>query len=450
MRSLREGRRTSIVLLLPILLLSVLARRSLGTTPPPPGLPQTPIEHVVIVNKENRSFDHYFGEFPGVDGATQGQIHTGEMIDLWRAPDSMPNDIGHDSDAFFTGYNGGLMNGFDLVGGAISEDGEYLAYSQMEEDQIPSYWAYARTYAIGDAMFSDFHGASFANNTYMVAGQTGEYEASTGFRSIWDNPVAPRRPGFPRWGCDDPPDSTAQMVSPTGQVSRSYPCFNFPALPNILHDYGVSWRFYSDKDSGGFVHNTLNAIRSVRYDSELWSNVVPFGDFYTDAAAGTLPAVSWVLGQELEHPPTSTCQGENETVSLLNAIMQGPNWDSTAVFVFWDEWGGFYDHVPPPQVDIRGYGARMPLLVISPWTKWGESSDGGYISHTFYSHASYLAHVGTNWSLPPITPRVGSANDMMDIFDFAQAPKPPLIRDERTCAPLTPEARALAESEDPD
>jgi phospholipase C len=130
--------------------------------------------------------------------------------------------------------------------------------------------------------------------------------------------------------------------------------------------------------------------------------------------------------------------------------MQGPNWGTTAVFVFWDEWGGFYDHVPPPQVDILGYGVRMPLLVISPWTRWGESSDGGYISHTFYSHASYLALVGTNWSLPPITPRVGSANDMMDMFDFAQSPKPPIIRGERPCAPLSPQVQAIVEAQDPD
>jgi phospholipase C len=130
--------------------------------------------------------------------------------------------------------------------------------------------------------------------------------------------------------------------------------------------------------------------------------------------------------------------------------MNGPDWSSTALFIVWDEWGGFYDHVPPLQVDDISYGFRVPLLVISPWVKYGESSDGGYISHTFYSHASFIKYVETNWSLPALNPRDAGANDFSDFFDFTQTPKDSLILPQHTCPSLSPEQQRLLETEDPD
>jgi phospholipase C len=142
--------------------------------------------------------------------------------------------------------------------------------------------------------------------------------------------------------------------------------------------------------------------------------------------------------------------GENQTVEYVNSVMQTPAWDTTAIFVVWDEWGGFYDHVPPPQVDNLSYGFRIPLLVISPWTKYGESSDGGYIGHGFYTHASFVRFVENHWQLPSLGAADETANDFSDFFDFAQVPKAPLVLEQRTCQALTPHQKHLVATEDPD
>ncbi len=341
------------------------------------------------------------------------------------------------------------MDGFDLETGAFSQTGENLAYTQMTQDKIPNYWAYAERYAIGDHMFADFDGASFANNVAGVAAQYGQYDPTIGYRAVHTLPST-NRPGPKRWGCDESPDGIVEMIGPDGSLSAGSPCFNFPALPNILSQYGVSWKYYADSTQENFVHNGLDAIRSIRYNTSLWSKVVPFSQFTVDAASGNLPAVSWVLGTNLEHPPETACLGENETVQLVNAVMQGPAWSSTAVFVYWDEWGGFYDHEPPPQVDNTSYGIRVPLLVISPWTKYGISVDGGSISSTFYSQASTLKFIEDNWNLPPLNPRDAGANDMMDMFDFGQVPKAALILTPHTCQPLSPAEQALLATRDPE
>ena len=161
----------------------------------------------------------------------------------------------------------------------------------------------------------------------------------------------------------------------------------------------------------------------------MWqTNIARPAQFITDAQNGNLPNVSWVVvGNGSEHPPGSTCVGENLTVRQLNAVMQGPQWSSTAVFLTWDDFGGFYDHVPPPQVDNFGLGMRVPLLVISPYAK------SGNISHTVYEFSSLLTFVETRWNLDALTDRDLYANDLFDSFDFDQQPLGPLILQERVC-----------------
>jgi phospholipase C len=208
----------------------------------------------------------------------------------------------------------------------------------------------------------------------------------------------------------------------------------------------VSWKFYAGVKTAR--HVALDGISQVRYDRNLWPNVVPFTQFTTDALSGNLPQVSWVLGENLDHPPALACDGENEAVNIINSIMQGPDWPSTAIFMTWDEWGGFYDHVAPLQVDNISFGFRVPLVVISPYVKYGPESDGGYVSHTFYSHASYLKFVEDNWGLPSLNERDAGANDIMDMFDFSQVPKAELILQTRSCPPLSPAQRRAAEAGD--
>jgi phospholipase C len=141
-----------------------------------------------------------------------------------------------------------------------------------------------------------------------------------------------------------------------------------------------------------------------------------------------LPAVSWVLppGEKSEHPPNSVCQGENWTVEAVNAVMQGPDWSSTVIFITYDDFGGLYDHVPPPQIDQFGLGPRVPMLIISPFAR------RGYVSHTQYEHSSVLKFVEARYQLPSLTARDAGASDMLDSFDFSQT-QPPLILSERQC-----------------
>ena len=402
----------------------------------------------MIIHKENRSFDHYFGKFPGANGATTGEMHDGTVVDLVPALDPMPLDPGHFPNDWTRAYADGQMNGFDLERNAFSEEDYPLVYSQMSESQIPNYWAYARRYGLGDNFFHDYQGASFANNLFRFAAQTGREDPSAGFRAATGLPSGISREGRARLGCDEPPDFIVDMTAPSGAKSSAWPCFSFEALPNILNEFGVSWRAYADKeDENSFPFITLNAIAKVRYDPALWSNVVALDQFEIDAANGNLPSVSWVQPVNTEHPGNSeACAGENESVQLINAVMNGPDWSSTAIIITWDEWGGFYDHVAPPIVDNLSFGFRVPALVISPWVKYGGGSDGGYISSVFYSHGSPLKLIETNWNLPSLNSRDGSANDMLDFFNFGQTPKAPLILSQHGCPPLTREFIRLHES----
>jgi len=172
----------------------------------------------------------------------------------------------------------------------------------------------------------------------------------------------------------------------------------------------------------------LNAINHIR-NTSLWTDhVVNNTQFVTDAMNGNLPAVSWIVtGPGSEHPPTSVCYGENTTISQVNAIMQGPDWPTTAIFIAWDDFGGFYDHVAPPVSDQFGLGPRVPLLIVSPYAKTG------YISHTQYEFASIIKFIENRFGLPTLTGRDAVANDTSDSFDFTQAARSPLIMQPRSC-----------------
>jgi len=406
----------------------------------------------VIILKENRSFDGYFGKLPGADGATTATMSNGDVVPLGQTPDPLPNDINHSYVAFQTAFDNGRMDGFDQQKGAYSASGQPLALTQMSEAQIPNYWAYAKTYAVGDHFFAPWKGSSFGNNLYSVAAQAGRYDKSIGKRTVFDHPQTDKEPKPPAWGCDDPPETLVTMVNPLDEKSEMYPCFNFKALPDILKPNGVTWGAYEARvDSRGTNwHNSLDAIRSVRSDPSQWANVKSFDTFFTDAAAGNLPNVSWVLGNQLEHPPSTACSGENETVNIVNAIMKSSAWSSTAIFIYWDEWGGFYDHVAPPQPNNVSFGFRVPLIVISPYTKYGTGANGGFVDHTFYSHSSTLKFVEANWSLPSLTPADQNAHDMMNLFDFSETPKPSLLLTKRTCPKLNAAERQLLATRSPD
>jgi len=397
-------------------------------SPPPPAAVsalRSHIQHIVFIIKENRTFDHYFGTFPGADGVTSGPISTGDRVPLRHAQDRMPHDIGHEWNDAHTAMHGGRMDRFDLVASAIAEN-QILSMTQFLDADIPSYWSYAEHFALGDHMFSSLAGASFPNHLYTIAAQAGG--AITNADS-------------PRWGCDADEAADVEVMDAHGNKARRYPCFDFPTVADSLERAGISWRYYAPVEGqAGYIWSALDAIRHVR-QTVLWNQrVLPFGTFVADAQSGALPAVSWLVPDfaDSEHPTVgrfagtsqsvSVCVGENWTVEQVNAIMQGPDWPTTAIVITWDDFGGFYDHVPPPAADQFGYGPRVPLIVISPYAK------EGFVSHTVYEFASVLQLIETRFNLAPLTTRDAIANSMLDMFDFSKAPAPPLIRPLRTCS----------------
>jgi phospholipase C len=383
----------------------------------------TQIQHIIFLVRENRSFDHYFGLFPGADGATTGLISNGQTIPLGHATDETPQDLCHTQTCAELGIDGGKMDGFDLLVGS-NKYNEFVAYTQMQQADIPNYWSYAQHFTLGDHMFSSAHSDSFPNHLFTVGAQ------SDGVINIPFPP--PNQPGELNysWGCDAYADIFVQQVDDIGNINAVFPCFNFPVLPQSLSNIGVTWKYYAvPEDTQGYNFSTLDAIEPVR-NGPLWSsNVVSDLTFINDALTGNLPSVSWLTtGRRMtEHPPQSACSGENWSVNAINAVMQGPDWPSTVIFVMWDDFGGFYDHVPPPTEDDYGLGERVPVLIISPF------SLPGHISSTQYEASSVLKFIEERYGLPPLTNRDANANDTTDSFNWNQTPNPPLVLTPRTC-----------------
>jgi phospholipase C len=432
----------------------------------PPHTAKTPVKNVVFMVKENRTFDIYFGKFPGANGVTTGTTCDGGTVPLQRMLDRSSPDISHAWAAALLAYNDGGMNCFDrIVLDAGYPGGGPLGYQVADEADIPNYWALARAFVLSDNFYSSLHGPSLPNHLYTIAATSG---------GVTDNPKSadPALPDAPQvgpcgtsmtcpepgeaglepsdvppykvasgiWGCDANPKVRVHVIDPEGEVEDIYPCFDFQTLGDELNAAGVSWKMYAAVEgkydggfqgSGGYIWTVYDAIRHMRDSPEWGQHVVPIDDFVNDAKNGTLPAVSWVSmpSPVSEHTPASVCNGENWTVSVLQALSAGPQWSSSAVFLTWDDFGGFYDHVAPTQVDLYGLGFRVPLLVISPYAK------AGTIDHTRAEFSSVLRFIEADFDLPPLTDRDKNASDMTQDFDFTQAPLQLPALQQRTSTP---------------
>jgi phospholipase C len=397
-----------------------------------PGISQ--IQHIIFIIKENRSFDSFYGTFPGANGATTAPISTGQTITMGHQADQMPRDIsGHGWFDAFTGEDGGKMDHFDLVVGG-SVNGDYLGFQQLYQSDIPNYWQYAQNFVLADNMFSSLQSGSFPNHLYTIAAQSG---------GVFNNTLQINGKGQ-IWGCDANPGTQVPALALNLVVTKPFPCFSFQTLADLLDGAGLSWKFYApSKGSAGYVFSTYDAINQIRNTSLWTTHVVPDTQFATDAAAGKLPNVAWLVTtgkssfgssgggttgvDNNEHPPGSVCSGENWSVTQINALMKGPDWSSSALFLTYDDFGGFYDHVPPPSLDIYGLGPRVPLLIISPYAKTG------YISHTQYELSSVIKFAEEVFGLPSLGQRDVIANDTTDSFDFTQSPRSPFLLTTRLC-----------------
>jgi phospholipase C len=394
------------------------------------------IEHIVFFIKENRTFDNYFGQFPGAEGATTGVTSTGAVVPLTPAPDVEASDLCHAEGCARTAMNGSQMNGFDIMGKLGTGTQRFAAppnlrsYAQFSEGGIPNYWAYARTYTLGDHMFSSIWSDSFPNHLYTIAATSGGVIG-----------VPPLGTGRPNWGCDSPSDWQVQVLSVDQQTTWwVYPCFEFRTLGDLVDtahasNEALTWKYYSPAEGdSGYLWNAYDAINHIRNGPDWTVNIVPESQFISDALSGNLASINWVVTPVAtsDHPTAggasvSVCAGENDSVAKINAVMQGPQWGSTAMFLTWDDFGGYYDHLPPPQITTYGLGIRLPLIIISPYAKPAN------ISKTVYSFESMLAFAENIFGLPPLLKADTLANNMADSFDFEQTPLPPLILQPRSC-----------------
>jgi phospholipase C len=388
-----------------------------------------PIKHVVVVVKENHTFDNYFGSFPGAEGTTQCLTASG-TIACPHAPLRTPRDLCHEHSCALSEWAGGAMNGWDQVSGT-SSNGDHLAWAQYQESDIPNYWAYAKTYTLADHFFANVLGPSFPGHMEVLAAQAGWAIGN------------PNTDFFhPFWGCDQTFWSSVAILDHGSATQKSvFPCFNIPSIPDLL-PATVNWKFYG---TNFYVFpeiwSMFNAISGIR-NGPGWSHVVHESQFAQDIANHRLPAVTWLVDQDLndEHPNVgSVCDGENWTVDHLNKIMQSEYWKDTAILFTMDDFGGWYDHVAPPRqyggdaAHPYGLGFRLPLIVISPYAR----------PHHVFKEVAEQASIprfiervfGVTNTLSDLDPAAqdGHANDLLDAFDFSQAPLPPTVLPLRSC-----------------
>lgn len=390
------------------------------STPPPPEV-RAHVKHVVIIVQENRSFDNLFHGFKGAHYATYGYLHDGTRVKL-RPTTLTGHDIGHFwTDALYD-WDGGKMDGFDRNPlGSGGTAGTY-AYQYVAPHLIEPYWRMAQQYVLADNMFPTMFGGSFTAHLDLIA-------ATTNLRFGWaevDNPT------MTPWGCDAP-SGTRTSVLDTSRVESfgegPFPCFTqFATMADLLDRKRVSWRYYAPAvggpDIGGRVWSEFDAIARVRRGPDWARNVIsPPSNILRDVPAGRLPDVAWVIPDwaNSDHAGGASDNGPSWVANIVNTIGESRYWSSTAIVVLWDDWGGWYDSVSPPQLDFRGLGLRVPCIVIGPYAR------NGYVSHTEYEFGSILQLVEEAFDLPPLSSiGFGSgytdqrAYSLTDVFDFNQ------------------------------
>ena len=422
------------------------------------------IRHVIVIMQENRSFDSYFGTYPGADGIPRRHgvprvCIRDPLVGRCVRPfhEHAERNVGgpHDHIDALRDIDGGRMDGFlrqerfaelggchgvndpSCVPRLVRRQTDVMGYHDWHE--IPNYWRYAHAFVLQDRMFESAASWSLPAHLFLVSGWSARCprvgDADECVNAIED-PGAP--PGEPQ--------------DPSGAV----PHYDWTDLTYLLHRDEVSWRYYvaagSEPDCENDaircrrvpqnartpgIWNPLPWFETVRGDHQL-ANVAPLHDFFASAREGRLPAVSWIVPsqRDSEHPPGLVSVGQAYVTNLVNAVMRSPDWRSSAIFLTWDDWGGFYDHVQPPHVDENGYGLRVPGLVISPYAR------RGYVDHQVLSFDAYMKFIEDDFlggaRLDPRTdgradPRPHVREDapvLGDIardFDFAQPPRKPLL-----------------------
>ena len=410
-----------------------------------PGAATSPIKHVVFIIQENRSFNNLFMGYPGAKTATYGYDERHRKIALHSQGLATAWDLGHTSQDFFTACDGSgslpgtacKMDGWNREQATLGHPKDF-AYAYVPQTEIEPYWQIAKQYVLADRMFSSNLDGSFVAHQYVVAGYAS--------RSV-DNPLTD-------WGCEGGTiDTVATLTKLRSLGPRIRACFNNETLGAEADSAGVTWRYYAGtlKSSGAFW-SAYQADRKIFRGPDWKADVVtPPAQVLTDIAHGKLANVTWVTPTftTSDHPGLlgESTQGPAWVASVVDAIGESPFWKSTAIFIIWDDWGGWFDPEKPVYEDYDGLGFRVPLLMISPYAK------RGYVTHVQYETASVLRYIEDNFGLPQLAASDARANDpATDAFDYRQQPrkfkkirgaKPPSYW---TQLELTPESPALRES----
>jgi phospholipase C len=433
------------------------------------GSGNSPISHVVIIVQENRSFDNLFALFPGANGATRGKAREkvkGKYVDKWIKLKAhtltLGTDLQHCHAAFENDYDGGAMDGFYSEGkGACTastpKPSKALTYQYVQKSDIEPYWDIAEQWVLADAMFQTQGSGSFTAHQDLIRGGTCVQSCpspSASTESLVDNPT------YWPWGCDANLKNvkTAEiniygMVKPQGgppPCSNLFPNYGsggYDTLRDLLDAAKVSWKYYtpcfsaskqpgcnpsSDCDGGksscdADLLNAFDVIYPVWSGSEWGTNVSwPETNILSDISSKQLPAVSWVIPSDAnsDHPDEKTDTGPEWVASVVNAIGESSYWNSSAIIVIWDDWGGFYDNAAPPfQDQFGGLGFRVPMMVLSPYAIAGTGSKGGYVAHTQYEFASILKFIEGNWSLGSLGTTDTRATSIGNVFNYSQSPR---------------------------
>ena len=361
--------------------------------------PSTPIRHIVVIMQENRSFDHLFNGFPGADTVQSGMSH-GIEVPLTPVPLGDGQDIDHSHVGWWQQWDGGAMDNF-------GNNGTLLPYSFVKPEEVTPYWTLAQNYTLGDRMFQANTGPSFVAHQYMIAGQSGK---------------ATENPSGGIWGCGAAPDARVPVVGPNGtDLPGVYPCFDYQTIADLLDARGITWRYYapSPESDSNYLISAYQAIRHIFFGPDWNNNVVsPETQVLTDIANCQLAQVTWIVPawNNSDHP-SAPPQGPDWVATIVNDIGQSPFWNSTAIFISWDDWGGWYDHVPPPQVDDMGLGFRVPVIVVSPYARHG------YVSHVTHESGGFLRYTEEVFNLPSLGTRDSISDDFSDCFDYTQTPQ---------------------------
>jgi phospholipase C len=397
------------------------------------------IQHVIIIIQENRSFDNLFATFPGADGTKTGLAKCAVSAKCPNGYTTVPlkavkldnYDLPHGHGDFLTEYDGGKMDGFNQVGlGGQAQDGpaKLYAYQYVKPSEIEPYWTMARRYALADHMFQTQGSGSFVGHQDLIAGST----SLTADKAITDDP------DNQIWGCDSAPGTTTSLLTKSGKYEHGlgpFPCLNYTTIRDLLDAAQISWKYYEPSFPGtnlpgttAWIWSAFDAIRAVRYGPEWGVNVngptsSPETSIFTDISNGTLPAVSWLIpdNQNSDHPDDPKAAfpdtGPSWVAQVVNAVGTSSAWKTTAIVVIWDDWGGFFDHEKPPQLDYQGLGFRVPMIVISPYAR------AGYVSHTQYEPASILRFIETNWGLGQMGVNDKRATGIGGTLDLTKPPR---------------------------